>query len=407
MKNALIQGMIINLILLIIFSWIFFFKILPEYSVVNNKKSNLRELVQNFESLEANGISFTDLRKIANSYKLLSDDIASQSLDNFTKNDYDSFFTNTGTLSYNDFLSQAEERVTEKMNDPEFLANIDLVNTILPVYTPNNSNISWVNDFYFVNYLERLLYSFNLQSDGEVGISSIQSVFDESEVESYTESIYKIPLSLSLEWRKSDIVKFLHFLENVWSLQYSESEVEVINDDFLNLALEGQESTPSYNIYENQLANITQVTFSDYPDSWSVISEESLVDTLILRQWRERYSMEINLEFYISGLPKFEIKEYIDSFIIRFDTLKKEILDSNSSFAASNRQFQWNELNVRNSLQSLELVMVSFEEEILPYRWINLQDITEDDNESVQTYESKLSKIEESYRSAIKLLNQE
>jgi len=413
MKNALLQGIVINMILLFIFLWVFFLNVFPEYKNISIQKGSLQELVQDFEFLESKGIAFWDLRSTANAYKLITNDIANQSITNFPKDIFNEYFVNTGSLSYSEFLSWTEERVIEKLNSPEFSSNLELIDTILPVYTPNQSIVSGINDFYFVNYVEKLLYSFNLQSEWEIGISLIENIFDESilnedsENVNVVENIYKVPLSLSLEWRKSDIVRFLHFLENVGSLQYSNSMVEVVSDDFLSVVLEWQENTSTYNIYKNQLATIREISLADYPDSWSVIAEESLIDTMILRQGRESYRIEVGIDFYVSWLPRFEIKDYIEDFIVRFDELKAQISESNSLYASQNTQITWDTLNISNSLQSLELIMLSFEEEISEYRWIELQDITENDNEMIQLHESKLQKIEESYNSSISLLNQE
>lgn len=201
-------------------------------------------------------------------------------------------------------------------NSPEYTEKNIMIDTILPFYTGNkNSPTESLNDVSFINYVESILYNFNLESTGDIGVGELEKVeslhsHDMQQIPSdvpqkspLQEDIYRIPLSFEITGRKSDVLDFLHFFENVGTIQQNENDISVYSDKVLSQILTDKITPQNYNIYKNQIGTIEEIQLLQYPDSSNFANQgayTNLIDTIRSQQGRDAYTVHIVLHFYIS-----------------------------------------------------------------------------------------------------------
>lgn len=400
MKNALLQAFIVNLFFIIIFSWVLFFHSYPTAKTFFSMKEELEDVSNRYQQIKQNGLSIWDVRKVANSKKLNSDIVIREVLTDFSPQLFLNTFTNTWSLEYVDFLEQVNDNVVLQKQSPEYIAGELTLNKVLPIYSSGNNAGNILSDFYFINYIEKLLYTFNLSGVDSIWISSLQKVEDSiaNDEGMPWEQIYKIPLTLSVVGRKKDIVEFVHFFENVGSVFISDASIKQYSDDFLEKVIEWQQSTEEYNIYKNQLSIIESITFPEYPDSWTTISGEDIVSTMLKNQATQRLEAEINISFFVSGIPTYQVKTYIDEFYSNFDILSEKI--NILSKKVSGEKGTYTDSSMIESvtkIQSLNTLMLLFLDEIEWKRWVEANDLNDSSFESFTAYSSKLKRIEEAF----------
>lgn len=420
MQNAMIQGFFANLIFILIFSIALFVYIYPGIRKFEVLKDELLITSTALQDIQKNGLNHQDFLMTVPQINLGTDVYYRDLLLNIDRVFYTQYFQNSTESDYATFLRELEQKTIAQKNTPEYIEKTQIVDTILPFYTANrNEGSQGVNDFYFVSYVENILYSFNLEATWDIGVGNVKKFEDaniilstplseeeESSQEPLTknslqEDIYIIPLSFDITGQKSDILDFLHFFENVgWITQEGEN-LQIHTDKVITKKLDGNTSWVSSNIYLNQIATIEKISFSEYPDSSTFstkTSYTSLTDIIRQEQWREEYSLNIVLHFYVSGLPLYKVEqstEELSKDIVSFQQQITKDITLLSTWANKGAVENQKKLSFLSSFQST-LLALKWEVEILK----NIEDIEWNDMyEKIVSFQKRFEKMQEIYDS--------
>jgi len=416
MKNAVLQAFIVNIIFLLIFSWVFFFNVYPKAKGFFTKIWDLELLSEDFTKISQEWMRLPDLKKVATKYKLSSDDFTNNVIQSFDPLLFKNNFTNTGTLTYLEFLEGAQQSLNTQKQSQEYIQRDATLNRVLPVYSFESS--IWqesLTDFYFINYIEKILYSFNLSSNGTIGVRSLEKIEDNmweewsQENSLISENIYSIPVTFWVTWQKQNIVDFIHFLENVWSISLTETGVSEYSDSFITKQIDGEEESENYNIYKNQISVIDSISFAEYPDAWNTESWEDLIETIKVLQSRQKYSVNIEASFFVAWIPSYQIQAYITDFYTRFDQSFENIDNFTKEITQKKNTFQEGiKIESVQKLQSLYMLMISFSDDIKTGRTIvNTWKIDEETFDSYVEYSHKLDRVISSFEELNTIFTQE
>lgn len=318
------------------------------------------------------GLSFEALRAQVATTQSAQDPYVQTLLKNVDASFYAKSFTNTGTQDYQSFLKNLRIQIDSEKNSSEYIQKEGVIQSILPVYqTGNKTSGAEMNDFYFTNYIENILYSFNLKSEGEIGVGQLIQVSgvqkDGSETQEVSpenaaqnaldENIFKIPLSFSVTGQKGDIIDFIHFFENVGSVELQGNSFEVYTDKFIPKVLDGAKNGPQYNIYSNQIADISRINILNYPDSSSIVSSKSFMNLIKSDQAREKFSAEMEVGFYVTGLPTYMLQKHITDLLTELQGLYQNMNQDTQKYTASSAMQAGIPIEAISKLQSLHLLL--------------------------------------------------
>ena len=227
----------ILLLALIIFSLSVLY---PKVMAIEEKKETTSKIFKDLEILTNKWLTyweFTILSKEVSLNSYQKELISSVGVDFYNTN-----FKNSSTDEYLSFLELKKKNLNNEDEIEKFKQKEDQIIKLLPAYS--ESDITWKNDllsdYKFINYIDNILATFSLKYDNEIWISELILVEEFSETWKKSKldtDIYYIPLSLSLEWTKYNIINFLYFVEHVWNINISENSLNVHsqnNDNFLN-----------------------------------------------------------------------------------------------------------------------------------------------------------------------------
>ncbi len=319
-NNFVVQILIVNIILSVIFIFVLIGKILPSFNEIESKKSELSEKYQTFQRISKEWLTFNEFIEQKN-----KDTNATEYLRDLIKVIPESF--------YNKNIKNTDSSLKhEKQKKDKLLEQRDeTVESILPSYSDSLVSVSDQNnltDFKFVSYIESLLYAFNLTSDSPLWISDVVPVkeFTDSTNKNIANSvdtnIFYIPLKLSLTGRKTDIIDFLHFVENVGNIRVDKwEEVIFYKDEEVKKIL----PWTNRNLYQNQIFDIEVMRMNTYLDSKLSPSNLSLIDLVKKEQANESMDIELQLKFYVKGLPDYLIKKSIKDTLDTYDILSKKV----------------------------------------------------------------------------------
>ena len=116
--------------------------------------------------------------------------------------------------------------------------------------------------------------------------------------------------------------------------------------------------------------------------------------------------MEIELSFYVAGVPGYKMEEYIENFLTLYTDLSSEIALNTKKYTSQAYKYSdGNALLSIKNLQSLDSVMLSLANDVLQIR----TGIASRENISalykqVVTLKQQLSKIQVSYNKQISIL---
>jgi len=405
-KSSLIQTFIFNIILFIIVVGFGLFVLWPSYLEMQEKKVSLSEEYSRLVDMNKSGIEFQD-------FKLLSatSDI-SWYLKEVIKTTWDDFYernfkNSDAEIDFDTFIAKKEKSVLEEKKASLLQSKTEIVDTLLPVYVTSASE-EWITDFEFINYVESLLYSFNLISTDSIWVGELKRVDDWDTTKNNLDSnMFYIPLQLDITGQKGDIIDFIHYFENVWSINIREWNTEVHTDEVLpkNIILSGDQN--GGNIYKNQLSDIEKLSMDSYIDASSDVSRGTLSDFIKTTQNRQRFSAQLDLRFYVQGLPDYKIKTYIESVVGMHTNLLNESQKSlkltfNSTWVQSSAT-----LKAKNAIRSAANVLSLMQDDIKKLR-IDLnkkdQDLTLLYSDA-EEYKSKLDKIQSVMQESAIVLN--
>jgi len=369
--------------------WLFFLFAYPRIVEIQEKKQELVNTYKKYNTVFKSGLSYNEFKDIITDGN--ESDYTKILLRNIPETFFKEHFTNTWWVSYNEFLKDRGDTIQQEKSSESYMEKERSLSSILPVYdwynswwaifwstdlTENISSEDTLSDFYFINYIENLLYSFNLSYQWDIGVWELINI-DENDARSdgtqsnqLEENIYAIPLAFNIVWRKSDIVDFLH-----------------------------------YNIYENQLADIVSLSLSEYPNS-SIKTTDSLIFAMKTLQGKERFEIDVEVQFYVAWVPWYKMQSYVNNFLEQYQSFSSLLKKDTQKFVAQKLQFNTSrELTAVQSLQNLNSLVIQLEEDILDLRknMAQAQDISLIYNTAVE-YNKNLQKIKSSYDENIDIL---
>lgn len=350
-----------------------FFHLLPKINEIDSIKESTKILYENLKAYEKQWISFEEFTKVLNSNsqwtwatedwqvllklddKYLKDQYINSLIKEIDKDFYDKNFKNNTASNYDSFISEKVEEYKNNKNSDE---KIKVISKVLPYYSDNIE--SSLTDFQFINYIESIIYAFNLKTKDPIWVKELKELdwygLSNSD-NSLDKWIYEIGLDLNLTWRKESIIDFLYFIENVWKIKLdSENDKIILNEktfkswdvfsNFSNKILGGKnEKSTNYNIFDNQIVDIENITMKEYIDSsdqeFSWDNLEWFLKSIKTTQWRDKYEISVKLKFYVKWLPKYKIDEVVSKFYSRLTDLNKKIdwlmNDKNISVSQKNK----------------------------------------------------------------------
>ena len=403
-KSSLIQTFIFNVILLIMAVVFAVFVLWPSFLEIQEKKTALSAEYDRVNSMDKNGIEFQDFKALSNTAELsgyLKEIIKTTSADFYERN----FKNKNAEQNFESFISQKETAVLAEKKASLLQDKTEIVDTLLPIYVTNDWE-EWMTDFEFINYVESLLYSFNLISRNSIWVWELKRVDDSDITKTHLDSnMFYIPLELQITWQKWDIIDFIHYFENVWSIGISEGNPEIYTDKALSKKLVW--SGDADNIYKNQLSDIQRLSMDAYIDASSDVSRWSLSDFVKTTQNRQRFSAGLELRFYVQWLPDYKIQNYVQSVVSMHANLLKESqqalkLTFNNAWTPSSST-----LNAKNAIRSAANVLTVMQDDIKKLRvslWKKDQDLTVVYSEA-EEYKSRLDKIQVVMQESANVLN--
>lgn len=387
-ENAIIINFALYLVLFIV-AWIFFvYYIIPNIITIEEKKSETVSIYSKIQDTKKQGVAFgvfkektkkSDIKSLFASDKNINIDYIDGILKDLKPGFYNEYFKNKWETDYKAFIKELTESYKEKNNLEE---KFSIISKILPSYSENIYEINEENlltDLKFINYIESIIYDFNLSYKNPIWIkwvTLLPSYTIWTWNNSFDKNIFFIPLDLDLEWSKSSIVYFLHFLNNVWKVYLDEDgEISVLKNPeykkdnfFYNFKFKTIweiKNKKDYNIFNNQVVDIESISFSENINSsfnpLDILNNEKSLVKYLKSTWQmeEKFKLNIKLRFYVKWLPKYKIQNFINNFKKDFkelenlvkETLKKE--DLSSSDKNKLQEINTSLLSIRKSVNGL------------------------------------------------------
>lgn len=411
MKKAILQLLILNILFLLGLSWVAYFSVYPRIVLVEEKKEELLQLNQEIQETSQSGISFAEFKKQATADSSL-DKYNSFILGDFTQNFYETSSHNSDkTKSFSAFAEEKRQEVESIMNSEEYQNRQTAFESVLPVFS--QGNYEGMTRLEFVSYLEQLFYAFNLDYDWELGFEQLQR-YETTEDEPHANNspddlIYYIPMSFSVTGQKKDVFDLIHFFENVWKVEFKDGSLTVFTDDVIKKYIPFKRKQGNTNIYNSQLAEIESISFSEYPDSasFSSNSDLSLLDLVYSSQAYEKYTVNLEINFFLAWVPEFNMKQAIDDFITSYTNLNKEVPQSYAKFSAQKQLYTSGEqIQALEGLKKMSLFFTAMKDDYNEFlkSYKRSEDIVASYNLS-RDYAAQLDLLEAKYKEFILILD--
>lgn len=378
-KNSIIISLILNLVFVLIFVLLWAFHAFWRYEEIEWKKVELKKITESTTKIKKSWISFNDFNTLKRSAKYTKTEFLEWILSEMKPAFYNDNFINKGEWNFEKFLEDkkrffyaneellafTDEQLEELDDDVEEKirkekSRKEKILTILPSYNPLLKTVdeNLLTDFKFVNYVESIIRTFDLQSEAKIWITWITPYEKKDnnnpknkKIASSDAKIFYIPATFKLAWNKENIINFLHYVGNVWNIEISDGGFDVLNDDFLKKRKkiilswdynklfwngsryeEWYEDLPevkNYNIYNNQIIEIESISMDNYPVEyyldWERDKDSNLVEFLKTKQRYEKLEVTVELRFYIKGVPNYKMIEFIKNFFESYNETKKNI----------------------------------------------------------------------------------
>lgn len=327
---------------------IFSFSVLyPKITVIENKKETTKTVFNELNTVSSKWINYWEFNSMKSAWALNS--YQKELLNSVDVNFYTENLENNTDKPYLAFIEEKLQELNNPIEKEKFKKKENQIINLLPPYSESEVNgaNNLLSDFKFINYIENLLATFSLEYTNEIGISEIHLVEDFSEKwkkSSLDTDIYYIPLSLSLEGTKYNIINFLYFIEYVWNIKIEENELNIHNqnnDNFLyrrvKILLKNDQPNSNnnsssyienYNIFENQLIDIQDIEFGEYLDESkepTILDTQSIASRVKETQANEKMSIEVSLHFYVKWVQNIKIIDHLKLYVSYFNTTKSLI----------------------------------------------------------------------------------
>jgi len=369
-KSAIISSLTLNLIFFIWFIWSIIYYLYPNYLEVNANKEKLIEQIDKYNKLEKKGMSFVDFR----SSSAIKEVWISHIIQDIDQDFFNLNFENNTSDNYIKFLDKKQIEIN-KIKESDILIERDkTISRVLPFYSQWILTDWSVSDLWFINYLENLFRSFNLKSNDPIWITDIipYSEYEDINNNSLSSNLFYIPLNFTLEWRKSDILDFIYYIQNIAVIKEITEDDNIVfySDNLLNRNINLSKNLQNNNIYESRIMEITSLKLREYIDSWLDFRRENekTVQGLInfIRndniQNKESYIIDIWINFYLRWLPSYELNSYISNIEERFYEISWKVRESltltnNKRLTTSNRDL----VLIENFLRDLDSYLKELE----------------------------------------------
>lgn len=312
-----------------------------QYKDISSEKWELLQKIKTLSEIEKYGLSFEDYWSMKKDFKgnrnleNIASIIEKEFFEESFKNEWKEFQT------FEEFIKNKEKNVDERMRSEEELAMREISNTVLPSFSVHDLDFGESNTFSeikFVNYVETIMQTFNLEYSWDIGIGDVLPIETEEskdmskskkktgkEEDLLVDKIFYIPLSFSITGNKASIIDFIYFIEKVWNVNITSENLEIYSDGYFkkwdknfrnaDLILDGASRASNYNPYLNQLIDVESITFENYiyeKREWDA-PLEFLSNIRKFPQWQEEFSAEVTLMFYVKGVSDYKIeKKYQD-----------------------------------------------------------------------------------------------
>lgn len=356
-KNSIIVSILLFSFLIFVLFLTFFLYLRWQLTEIETQKEEVEKLYNKYQNIEKSGLSYTDFKKLLNKKdftvlikwdtqekKNSQNDYLKWIVDSVDSTFFDTYITNTKSWKFLDTITEKKSQLIESYDNSE---NDTIIKYVLPTYSKELSWVvwedysfsweinevieNWLSDFKFINYIESILANFGLQYKNSLGLENVMSLDNYSlslKDSSLEKSIFYIPVELDIVWRKDSIIDFLYFIENVGKISIdSQDGIKVVEqvrrpwDPFLDFtnSLRNQKlkSRKQSNVFDNQIADIYSISFSENLDSWFVPDEniyseksEDFVKYLKNTQKNEKFEAKVIVHFYVKGLAKFRLEKF-------------------------------------------------------------------------------------------------
>jgi len=340
-SQSILVHAIFYILLLIGLTYFSYSILYPSITDIEQQKEDTASLLNDMTLIKKNGIPYGDFITLA---KTITTGTWYSSYDiELLKDIKEDFFwqhlKNTSSDSFLVFLEKKSDEINNDENKLKMQEKEEEIVKLLPSYSEvtNDLTADALTDFKFINYIETILESFSLKYSDPIWIKDIVLLEDfsnDGKNNKWLETnIFYIPLSLTLNGSKENVINFLHFIEKVWNISIDEDTLSVHQDNFLikrgrKLVLWSWRKGPDYNIYENQMIDIDNFQMREYINSFWYAGESSkktFLDFIKSTQWWEKVKIEIELKFYIKGLPYYKVETFIVGMLNKYAALEKKV----------------------------------------------------------------------------------
>ena len=311
-----------------------------DYKTIQEEKETLEQSVQDYKKSQLQWLSFWDFKK---QNKNTDGDKNLEAIVSLLEKDfYENSFQNTDKKykSFSEFIEAKKQETEARKKSWSEQDMKQIVNTVLPAYSIYDIGYEKgeaYSELEFVNYVEKIMQTFNLEYEGDIGIEEVLPLEEESQKdpkkteptdeELLSNKIFYIPLKFSISGFKMSLVDFLYFIENVWRVQVVDWELQVYNDDFFkkdptmfrksDKLFEWDRATNNYNIYMNQFIDIESITFNEYV--YKKFEDDNRNDFLAnirkLPQGLDKFDAEVVLRFYVKWVSDYQVEERYKSIV--------------------------------------------------------------------------------------------
>jgi len=295
---------IFNSIITII--WLYFiFTFITANSEIENKKTQLREIITKYDNFKKNWLKQEE-------FITKTQDESIKNILNQDKEFYKDTFKNSNFENYDLFLDSKNKFLQENSKETDTINKENKISNLIPnyqdwVYTDWN-----MTDLDFISYVESILNLFWLKTSSNIFIWEVLPL-DKDSKDTLSSQIFYIPLNLELSWNIKNIENFLIFSKNLGKIIMSEKDdnFEVYNDKNLNSLNYSNTNFKSYNnIYNNQIFSIEKIDIPNFLNN-----TENVFD----------YKMKVDLIFYVKWLPTYVIERQINEVKVSFKELNTKL----------------------------------------------------------------------------------
>jgi hypothetical protein len=332
-KSLIVNGFIFSLLIIFLLLYIS-----PWFKEVSQNEATLLANVWEYEKIKKEWVDYETFKTLIpwNNKNLKN------IVDKMWAEFFNSSLSNKTSWDYVSFLNTKKAYVND-LKKTDLISNRDeKVSTVLPFYTPW-IEVSWsITSLWFTNYIETLLKSFSIKTVSEIWLWDVVPLAPTNngkKPDVWSSEIYYTDLSLTLEWRKSDILDFLYFTQNVGNIDIENKnntqDIVFNKDNYLNKVLIWQSFSRDYNLYQNKIMDVTSLTLSKYIDEGTNIRPENqktvegFLDFIksTPESW-ELYQIDAKLRFYFRWLPSYKIEIFVQWVLDTYNNLVKNVKSS-------------------------------------------------------------------------------